>query len=133
MTTASEASPQPGTSLKELRRQLSAAERKALGACLNQIERELIDAWPELRDSIQTASRQGSFSSTIQLKHKKNDHFQATISVRVRAPREPHVLDMHLDDDGQLVLGLPKGYDGGNGSTEGNGRDDDGGHWSEDD
>jgi hypothetical protein len=80
---------------------------------MGHVERELIDVLPELNAGVQTSAASGSFSTTLQIARAKKGRFKASISARVRSPREKLELDMHIGNDGQLELGLPKGWDDG--------------------
>lgn len=97
-------------SLKELRAGLPAGQRKWIDAVVAQFERELIEAGPELNAGVNTAQASGSFSATLQITKAKKGRFKAKLACRVRTPREAFELDMHIADDGQLALGLPKGW-----------------------
>ena len=92
-------------SLKDLRAALTADVRKVIQRATQHFESELIQAWDELTAGVRTSSAEGSFSTTLQIRRAKK-RFKGTMSCRVRTPREPLDFDLHLDDDGQLALGL---------------------------
>lgn len=94
-----------------MRKALSEGEAKIVTTVIERIERDLIEALPELNEGVNTAAASGSFSSTLQIKSGKRGRFKATVSSRVRTPREPYEIDMHVSDDGQLALGLPEGWE----------------------
>ena len=98
------------SSLKDLRASLPLGQRKIVAAVVERFERELIGALPELNAGVNTAQAEGSFSTTLKVVKAKKGRFKGSLSCRVRTPREPYELDMHIDDDGQLSLGLPKGW-----------------------
>jgi hypothetical protein len=104
--------------LEKLRQSLTTGQRKAIRAVINQAERELIDAWPELTEGARSSARQGSWTVTLDLKAAKHDgHFLGKLNPRVRVPKEPTEFDFHEADNGQLELGLPKGWDDGGGQA----------------
>lgn len=111
---ASSSSDSP-TSLEDLRKGLTAGQRKIVKAVVGHIERELIETLPELNAGVQTSAASGSFTSTLQISKAKKGRFKAEIGARIRVPREKLELDMHLGSDNQLELGLPAGFgdDGG--------------------
>ena len=97
--------------LAELRKMLSVGQRKIVDHVIKHLERELIDALPELNDGVQTSAAQGSFSATLSIKKAKKGRFSGTLASRVRTPREPIEIDLHIDDSGQLSFGNPAGWD----------------------
>jgi len=101
--------------LRELRQSLPESQRKIVQEVMAHIESELIDAFPELNMGVQTATASGSFSATLQIKGGKRGRFVGKVSARVRTPREPFEIDMHIDDDEQLSLGLPTNWNEGEG------------------
>ncbi len=103
--------------LSELRKTLPTGQRKIVQYVMEHLERELIDALPELNDGVQTSAAQGSFSATLAIKKAKKGRFLGTLASRVRTPREPIQIDLHIDDSGQLSFGNPDGWepDGGDG------------------
>ncbi len=96
-----------GTTLAELRKQLPPGQRSVVKQVMAHMEREVIESFPELNDGVQTSAAEGSISLTLQVKAAKNGNFKGTVSTRVRSPREPLQIDMHMGDDNQLALGLP--------------------------
>ena len=98
------------TTLADLRKALPKGHREILKVVLASIEGELIDILPELNAAVQRGNGEGSFSSTLHIKKAKKGRFKAIVKARVRTPREPIELDMHIDADGQLSLGLPEGW-----------------------
>lgn len=102
--------------LGELRKGLSEGQRKIVATVVGHIERELIDILPELQAGIATSAASGSATFTLQIARAKKGRFKADISARVRTPREKLELDMHVGSDGQLSLGLPKGWIDGEGN-----------------
>ncbi len=107
--------------LAERRAALSPAQKKMAKAVLEAVEAEFLMALEELNAGVATSARTASFSATVQVKGAKRGRFRATIACRVRTPRDPVELDMHVGEDGQLSLGLPKGYteDAGDAGDEG--------------
>jgi len=101
--------------LAQLRKELPAGQKKIVSAVMAILERDLIEVLPELNAGVQTSAAQGSWSPTLQIKKAKQGRFSATLGSRVRTPREKIELDMHIDTDGQLSLGLPKDWDDGAG------------------
>lgn len=89
---------------------LTAGQRKIVQAVTSQFQRELIEALPEIQAGVQTSGAQGSFSTTLDIKHAKKGRFKGVLRPRVRRPREATEFDMHIDSDGQLSLGLPAGW-----------------------
>jgi hypothetical protein len=81
--------------------------------------KELSDCIDELNQAVQVGDGQASFSTTLQIKRAKNGRFKATLTSRVRAPRVPVEIDMHVED-GQLVLGFIEAQHG-TGAEEGEG------------
>ena len=63
------------------------------------------DCIAELNGAVQTGEGQASFSTTLQIKRGKKGRFTATLTSRVRAPRPPVTIDMHVEN-GQLVMGF---------------------------
>lgn len=100
-------------SLEALRKALTPAHKKIVREVIAVVERELIEALPELQDGVNTAGASGSFSCTLGIKKAKRGRFAGTLSARVRTPREPTEFDFHIAEGGQLSLGLPKGWDDG--------------------
>lgn len=97
-------------SMKDLMADLSAGQRKVVQAVTAEFQRELIEALPEVEAGVRTSGAQGSFSATLDVKHAKKGRFRGTLKCRVRRPREPAEFDFHVDDTGQLSLGLPDGW-----------------------
>lgn len=63
--------------------------------------------WPCPGDpTVRTSAAEGSFSCTLQVKSAKKKRLKATMTARVRNPREPLEIDAHLDDTGQIALGF---------------------------
>jgi len=85
--------------------------------------KELADCIGELNEAVQVGEGQASFSVTLQIKRGKAGRFVATLTSRVRAPREPVTIDMHVDEDtGQLALGFdPAKHGTDDGEEEGEG------------
>ena len=96
--------------LDDLRRSLTAGEKKIVRAVVAQYERDLIEALPELNAGVNTADAEGSFSSTLSVKAGKRGRFKGMLAPRVRVPKEKTEFDFHLNDDGQLDFGLPSGW-----------------------
>lgn len=111
MKSVSPINPDAPKDLAQLRKELPAGQKKIVSAVMAFLERDLIEVLPELNAGVQTSAAQGSWSPTLQVKKGKKGRFSATLGSRVRFPREKIELDMHIDDDGQLSLGLPKGWD----------------------
>lgn len=83
--------------------------------------KELADSIAELNEAVQVGEGQASFSTTLHIKRGKNGRFKATLTSRIRAPREPIEIDMHVED-GQLVLGFDEAEHGtDDGDEEGEG------------
>lgn len=89
---------------------LSPGQRKIVTSVTAAYQRELIEALPEIQAGVQTSGAQGSFTTTLDIKHAKKGRFKALLKPRVRRPREATEFDMHIDADGQLSLGLPAGW-----------------------
>ena len=68
--------------------------------------KELADSIGELNEAVAFGEGQASFSCTLQIAKQKGGRFKATLKSRIRAPREPMVIDMHLNEAGQLELGF---------------------------
>lgn len=68
-------------------------------------EKELSDSIAELNEAVIVGEGEASFSCTIQIKKGKKGKFTATMKSRVRAPRAPIEISMHLNTKGQLELG----------------------------
>ena len=102
---------EPGTSLKDLMAGLTAGQRKVVVAVSAQFQRELIEALPELQAGVKSSGANGSFSVTLDVSHAKKGRLKGMLKPRVRRPREPTEFDFHVDDDGQLSLGLPSGWE----------------------
>ena len=85
--------------------------------------KELSDCIGELNEAVQVGEGQASFSTTLHIKRGKAGRFIATLTSRVRAPREPVSIDMHVDaDTGQLALGFnPQEHGTGEDEEEGEG------------
>ena len=109
------------TTLAELRKTLPKGHRAIVKLVLEKIEEELIDVLPELNAAVQRGNGEGSFSTTLQISRAKKGRFKATVSAKVRSPREKIELDMHIDADGQLSLGLPAGFNESDPAAEGGG------------
>ena len=92
--------------LEELRKGLTEEQLRIVGKVMEYTEIELIESLPELNAGVNTSAAKGSFSMTLSIAAAKKS-FRATVSSRIRVPREPYEIDMHLDD-GQLALGLPE-------------------------
>lgn len=105
--------------LDALRKAMTPAHKKIVRTVLATVERELIEALPELQEGVNTSAAEGSFSCTLAIKKAKKGRFVGKLSARVRTPREPTEFDFHVADDGQLELGLPAGWDDGNNDDEG--------------
>ncbi len=101
----------PIDGLDELRKGLTPGHRKIVRAYIRQVERDFIEALPELNEGVNTSAAQGSFSATFAIKKAKHGRFSGTLSCRVRTPREPTEFDFYVSDDRQLELGLPPGWD----------------------
>lgn len=98
--------------LAELRASQAPGMRRATRAVIEAIERELILAGDEIAAGVRAAKKkQASFTATAAWTQGKRDLLKCLISVRVRTPREPLELAFHLDEDQQLALGFPPGYD----------------------
>ena len=97
--------------LAQLRKELPKGQRKIVQYVMEHLERELIDALPELNDGVQTSAAQGRFSATLTIKKAKKGRFLGTLASRVRTPREAVEIDLHIDDSGQLSFGNPEGWD----------------------
>lgn len=77
------------------------------------IEKELVDCMPELAAAVKVGEGEGSISITMQLKQVKpkrgakspTNLVKGEIKTRVRAPRQPIPVELHLDDSGQLAFG----------------------------
>lgn len=78
---------------------------------MEHIGKELADAIPELNEAVQFGDGEGSFSVTLQIKRGKKNRFTATLKSRVRSPRPPIEIDMHLEN-GQLRLGYDEAKHG---------------------
>lgn len=91
---------------------LTKGQQEIVQRVMDHVQAELIAVLPELNAGIQTSGSGGSFSCTLDIKPAKKGRFSARVSARVRTPREPLELDMHIASDGQLELGLPPGFDG---------------------
>ena len=109
MSSSSPVTPIDG--LDELRKTLTPGHRKIVRAYVRQVERDFIDALPELQEGVNTSAAEGSFSATFAIKKAKKGRFSGKLTCRVRTPREPTEFDFHIDDDRQLLLGLPPGWD----------------------
>jgi hypothetical protein len=103
--------PEGPKDLAQLRKELPAGQKKIVATVMAILEKDLIEVLPELNAGVQTSAAQGSWSPTLQIKKAKKGRFSATLGSRIRVPRESVELDMHVDDDGQLSLGLPQGWE----------------------
>ncbi len=103
----------PIDGLDELRKGLTPGHRKIVRAYIRQVERDFIEALPELNEGVNTSGAEGSISTTFAIKKAKHGRFAGTLTCRVRTPREPTEFDLHIGDDHQLELGLPPGWDSG--------------------
>lgn len=98
---------------------LPKGEQQIVRAVMAHIQQELVDTLPELRAAVAAAAKGASFSTTLQIAKAKKGRFKATVGARIRAPREALELDMHVDDSGQLALGLPSGWNEGGEAGDG--------------
>ena len=96
--------------LEQLRKEMTPGQKKIVAAVMQVLEKDLIEVLPELNAGVQTSAAQGSWSPTLQIKQAKQGRFAATLGSRIRVPREKVELDMHIGNDGQLSLGLPKDW-----------------------
>lgn len=95
-------------SLKELRAGLTGAEKKMVRDAMGHIERRLIEAIPEMLAGVKATGSQSSMSPTIALTPtgKKKRDVKLKVTTRVRAEREGFEDNYHIDDAGQLALGM---------------------------
>ncbi len=102
-----------GDAIDEKWKAMPKGVKAAIQFCAEEYRRNLIDAWEEVNAGVNSAKAEGSISNTLAIKADRagRGRFRATMTSRVRTPQEPVEIDLHLDKDGQLSLGLPPGWD----------------------
>ncbi len=95
-------------SLPNLRKTMTADEKRMVRDSMNHIERDLVLALPEMLAGVQATRKQSSMSPTIAFSPtgKRGRNVKLKVSSRVRAEREGFEADYHITADGQLALGL---------------------------
>ena len=86
---------------------LAKGQQAVVEAVVKQFRSELIETFPELNLGVQTSAASGSFSATLSIVKARKNRFSGKLKCRIRTPREPLEIDMHLDEDQQLSFGAP--------------------------
>lgn len=98
--------PEGARSLTELRETLTSGEKRLVREAMKHIEREMIETLRQVTAGVRTSEKQGSFSTTLEVKKAGKGRLKASVGARVRTPREALELDVYLDENQQLALGL---------------------------
>jgi hypothetical protein len=79
---------------------------KIIKKLLDAARDELRATLPELNEAVQHGDGSISFTLQVKRKGKKKRNLTAMLTTRVRAPREPIELALHIDDSNQMALGF---------------------------
>jgi len=96
----------------------SQSRDKAIGNIIDDVRRVVDDSWDEVVAGIRSSQAGGSISLTIQFERGKRDMIKIALKPRVRVPRDAIHYEAHLDDQGELALGAPPGWEGPDGAEE---------------